>query len=276
MLRCAFERPGATNSFAELPHSLHIGATDQDARTHVLFGDPDSHDVPISRAIQASMSIHPAFGATLIRGRYYVDGGVTRTSNVTEAIRRGADLVFLLDPFVPTVSKQPGYTRQRGILYNLDQDLRTVSYTRFENNRNLLLRHYPHVASYTFVPSNSSRRIMSVNPMDHRPYLEIWRGAYLSTLQRLQALRYRLVGDLEGHGIVLDTTRAEEVAARLRATARLTLADFFPDGRVVFAPPPRARAPAAPTGPSDPPARVPPAIRTASPPSPVRMGQSGR
>ena len=43
---------------------------------------------------------------------------------------------------------------------------------------------------YTFLPANRLRKVLSVNPMDHRPYLSIWRGAYLSTLQRIHLLRH--------------------------------------------------------------------------------------
>ena len=92
----------------------------------------------------------------------------------------------------------------RGVFYNADQDIRTVSYTRYENTRNWVLRRHPEVSLYTFLPANQLRRLMSVNPMDHRPYLEIWRGAYLGTLRRIHALGYRMRGDLAAHGIAFD------------------------------------------------------------------------
>lgn len=231
-LRGFFALSHTTNDFRSLKYPLYVGATDQDTRIHVLFGDEGWQDVPISRAVQASLSINPAFRSARIRGRYYEDGAVTRTSNFLEAIRKGADLVFVIDPFLPYVSKEPGFARQRGILYNVDQNIRTITYTRFENARNALLRHHPEVSSYTFLPANRLRRLMSVNPMDHRPYLQIWRGAYLSTLQRIQLLRYRMSGDLALHGIRLDTERAEVVAERLRNIAHPSFADFFPNGRV--------------------------------------------
>lgn len=237
-LRGFFSAPHTTNDFRTLPRPLYVGATDQDARTHVLFGDDGWQDVPISQAVQASLSINPAFRSANIRGRYYEDGAVTRTSNFMEAIRKGADLLFVIDPFLPYVSKEPGFARQRGILYNVDQNIRTITYTRFENARNVVLRHHPNVSSYTFLPANRLRRLMSVNPMDHRPYLPIWRGAYLSTLQRIQLLRYRMSGDLAVHGIRLDTSRAEAVAERLRNAPNPTFADFFPDGRVQLRDPP--------------------------------------
>ena len=90
------------------------------------------------------------------------------------------------------------------------------------------------MSSYTFLPSNSLRRLLSINPMDHRPYLEIWKGAYLSTLQRLEQLRHRIRGDLAEQGFVLDTARPEAIAERLQATETPALEDFFADGRVVL------------------------------------------
>ena len=233
MLRLLFSRPGATNDFRKLRRPLFIGATDQDAREHVLFGDAGLDDVPISRAIQASLSINPAFGSTKIGGRYYIDGAVTRTSNFTEAIRKGSDLIFVLDPLVPYVSKgAAGFASRRGLLYNADQDIRTASYTRFETARLWVTRQRPDVSLYAFLPANRIRKIMSVNPMDHRPYLAIWRGAYLSTLQRVRHLRHRMSGDLAAHGLALDTTRAEAVGARLEAVQEVRFADFFADGKV--------------------------------------------
>ena len=172
------------------------------------------------------------FAPTLIDGRYYEDGAVTRTSNFVEAIAQGADLIIALDPLVPHVSKEAGVARERGIFYNADQDIRTISFTRYATTRNWVLRRHPEVSLYTFLPANSLRQRMSVNPMDHRPYLEIWRGAYLSTLKRIHALGYRMQGDLTAHGIGFDTAKADVVADRLRHVESPTFADFFPDGRV--------------------------------------------
>jgi predicted acylesterase/phospholipase RssA len=237
-LRGVLTAPGATNDFRRLPRPLYIGATDQDERSHVIFGDEEHNTVPISRAIQASLSINPAFSATPIRGRYYEDGAITRTSNFVEAMRRGATLIFVLDPFLPYVARTPGFNDRRGVLYNIDQDVRTISYTRYEATRNWVLRKRPDVSCYTFVPGNRQRRLISHNPMDHRPFLEIWRGAYLSTLKRLQHLRHRLEGDLRVHGVGLDLARAEAVSARLAAATSLSFDDFFPDGKVDIRRPP--------------------------------------
>jgi predicted acylesterase/phospholipase RssA len=237
-LRDLFTAEGATNDFRRLRRPLYVGATEQDTRTHVLFGDAGYRNIPVSRAIQASLSMNPAFSSTRVGDRYYTDGAVTRTSNFTEAIRKGADLVFLIDPFVPYVSQTAGFSRARGVLYNIDQDVRAMSYTRLELARQSVLRRHPEVSSYAIFPSNDLRRVLSVNPMDHRPFLAIWRGAYLSTLRRLRVVQHRLAGDLAFHGIAVDTRRAEEVAARLERTPEPSFADFFPGGRVRIRRPP--------------------------------------
>jgi predicted acylesterase/phospholipase RssA len=239
LLREAFTRPGSSNDFRKLGGRLYVGATDQDRKVHVVFGEPPHDRVPVSRAIQASMSLNPAFAPTRLGGRYFEDGAVTRTSNFVEAIRRGADLIFALDPLVPYVSRRAGFARRRGIFYNADQDIRTVSFTRYDTTRHHVLRRHPAVSLYTFLPANRLRRLLSVNPMDYRPFLPIWRGAYLSTLRRIQTLGYRMRGDLLAHGMGLDTTRAEEVAGRLRSRTEPGFADFFPDGRIEVSEPPR-------------------------------------
>jgi predicted acylesterase/phospholipase RssA len=232
ILRRILQLSGSTNDFRKLPLELYIGASDQDARSHVLFGSQGYDHVPISKAVQASLSVNPAFSSVPIEGRYYEDGAITRTSNFVEAIQRDATLVFTLDPFVPYVSKLPGVAHRRGVLYNIDQDIRTISFTRFERARNSTLRKNPEVSSYTFLPSNTLRRLLSTNPMDHRPYLEIWRGSYLSALQRIDQLCHRLRGDLAEQGMHLDTGLAEVVAEQLRTTNKLCFEDFFPDRQV--------------------------------------------
>lgn len=232
VLRRLFDRHGATNDFRRLERPLFIGATDQDARRHVIFGTPGRDHVPISKAIQGSLSVNPAFGAVMIDDRYYEDGAVTRTSNFTEATARGADLVFILDPFLPYVSRVAGDADRQGVLYNVDQDLRTMSYTRFENTRDWFLRKHPQISTYTFVPSNRVRRLLTMNPMDHRPYFAIWRGAYISTFERIKRLEHRLRGDLAVHGIALDLSRAAQVVERLEKSVTPRFEDFYPDGRV--------------------------------------------
>ena len=242
ILRDIMSQPGATNDFRRLPRPLFVGASNQDSRRHTLFG-AESPGTPISRAVQASLSINPAFSAVEIDGAWYEDGAVTRTSNFTEAIKRDANLIFVLDPFVPYVSKSPGFANRRGVLFNVDQDIRSLSFTRYESARDWAMRRHPEVSAYTFLPNNRLRKVLSTNPMDHRPYLQIFRGAYLATLNRLRVIEHRLRGDLAAHGMALSLDRAAAIEGQLTFREPVRFEDFFVDRRVALRLPPLALEP---------------------------------
>jgi NTE family protein len=223
VLRKLFTSDGRSNDFRHLGRRLFIGATDQDRRVPVLFGTEGFDHVPISRAVQASTAMHPFFPSVEIDGRRYTDGIVTRTSNVRDAVDRGADLVFVVDPFVPIVSEEPGFNARHGNMWIMEQDYKTLSYTRFEQARNEILRRNSRVSIYTFVPSNRMRRLMSAqNPFVSRNFHPIVCEAYRSTFRRLQKVEYKLAGELSSHGITLDLEPVEE---KVRALAEARTLD---------------------------------------------------
>lgn len=232
-----FSEPASTNDFRELPCELYVGATDQDSREHVLFGSLGWDHVPISVAVQASTAMHPFFASVEIDGRRYTDGIVTRTSNLGEALRRGADLVFVVDPFVPYIADEAGVNARHGNMWVLEQDYKTMSFTRFEMARNELLRQYPQVNVYTFLPSNRTRRPMTEqNPFAARNFHQIVCDAYSSTYRRLQALEHKIGGELNTHGIALDLAPVREkieVLEDLRRPDVRVLLDEEPAGVVV-------------------------------------------
>jgi len=200
---------------------LYIGATDQDTREHVLFGEPGFDDIPISRAVQASAAMHPFFPPVEINGRYYTDGIVTRTSNLRAAINHGADLVFVLDPFVPLISEDAGFNARHGNMWIVEQDYKTMSFTRFSQARQELARANPFVNTYTFVPSNRMRRLMAKqNPFVSRNFHSIVCEAYRSTWRRLKKLEYKITGELAGHHIRLDLSEAADKVEKLRELKR--------------------------------------------------------
>jgi predicted acylesterase/phospholipase RssA len=235
-----FERSGRTNDFRELERELYIGVTDQDAREHVLFGSEGFDDVPITKAVQASAAIHPFFRSVEIDGRRYTDGFVTRTSNLTGAVERGANLIFVIDPFLPMVSTNAGENARHGALWGVLQDYKTVAYTRFERVGDAILRQNPHVTCFTFVPSNRMRRLMGRNPMAATDYDAIVVEAYRSTYRRFASLEHRLGPRLEEHGIELDLRPVAETVDWLDRenlpSAELLLGPPEPPRRPRFAP----------------------------------------
>jgi NTE family protein len=222
MLRHQFEKPMRSNDFRKLRGKLFVGATDQDRRDHVIFGDEGFDDVPVSVAVQASTATHPFFPSVEIHGRYYTDGSVTRTSNLSGAVRKGATLVFVVDPFVPLISEQAGYNAKQGNLWLVQQDFKTVAYTRFEQVSEEILRQNPQVSCYTFVPSNRMRELMTQSPVTSRDFDQIVTEAYAGTYRRVSQLEYKLARELEAFGITLDL---RPVAVKVEALARRSSAD---------------------------------------------------
>lgn len=225
-------QPGRTNRFERLKRKLFIGATDQDARQHVLFGDERNDHPNISKAVQASSAIHPFFRSVQIGGRHYTDGFVTRTSNLVAAIERGANLIFVIDPFLPLVSG-PGFQSQHGLFWNVLQDYKTVAYTRFERVTAAVLRANPQVACFTFVPSRRMRRLMSSNPMARSHFDAIVIEAYRSTYRRLRGLEHKVGPRLREYGIELDLARVVRTMTRLDLAKRPTALDLIEPGAPV-------------------------------------------
>lgn len=205
-----FAEPGRTDDFRRLDRRLYIGATDQDRREHVLFGEPGVDHVPISRAVLASAAIHPFLSSVTIDGRRYTDGFVTRTTNIVSAVERGANLVVLIDPFLPLVAEEAGFNHRHSLLWVLVQDYKTVAYTRYEQAARALHETHPAVTVVKFLPSNRMRRLLATNPIATANFDPIVTQAYASTYRRLERMAYRLGPALAEHGIELTL----ETAAR--------------------------------------------------------------
>ncbi len=211
-LAALFTAPGRTDDFRALPRELYIGATDQDSREHVLFGAEPYRHVPISRAVQASAAIHPFLSSVEIDGRRYTDGFVTRTTNIAAAVERGANLIVIVDPFLPLISEQAGLNHRHGLFWVLVQDYKTVAFTRYEKVSTMLFETHPSVAVMSFLPSNRMRRLLAGSPISTGNFDAIVTQAYASTLRRLERLAYRLGPVLAEHGIELRLGKAQRRA----------------------------------------------------------------
>ncbi|HUQ07877.1 MAG TPA: patatin-like phospholipase family protein [Kofleriaceae bacterium] len=205
-----FAEPGRTDDFRRLGKELYVGATDQDRREHVLFGEPGVDHVPIHRAVLASAAIHPFLTSVSIDGRRYTDGFVTRTTNIVTAVERGANLVVLIDPFLPLISDEPGFNHRHSLLWVLVQDYKTVAFTRYEHAAAAVHALHPAVTMVSFLPSNRMRRLLATNPISTANFDPIVTQAYASTYRRLERMAYRFGPALAEHGIELTL----ETAAR--------------------------------------------------------------
>ncbi|MBZ0234393.1 MAG: patatin-like phospholipase family protein [Deltaproteobacteria bacterium] len=217
-----FAEPGRTDDFRRLGKQLYVGATDQDRREHVLFGEPGVDHVPISRAVQASAAIHPFLTSVTIDGRRYTDGFVTRTTNIITAVERGANLIVLIDPFLPLITDEPGFNHRHSLLWVLVQDYKTVAFTRYEHAAAAMHALHPEVTMVSFLPSNRMRRLLATNPISTANFDPIVTQAYASTYRRLERMAFRFGPLLAEHGIELTL----ETAAR-----KVQLIDASPSPR---------------------------------------------
>ena len=128
---------------------------------------------------------------------------------------------FILDPFVPLISETAGFNGQHGNMWVVEQDYKTMSFTRFTGTRDEILRSDPDVNTYSFVPSNRMRRYMAKqNPFVSRNFHPIVCEAYSSTFRRLKQLEYKMRGELASHNINLDLMPVKEKVERLTEAKR--------------------------------------------------------
>ncbi|MFO0757249.1 MAG: patatin-like phospholipase family protein [Byssovorax sp.] len=197
-------RPGMIDDFDALPHKLFVGTTDQDTSEHVVFGAPGAPRAPIHQAIRASTALVPFYAPEKIAGRYYVDGGFTRTTNMRVAVQEGATLVILVDPLVPVSSESPGQVAERGAVFVAMQGLKALINGRFDKAVPTLRAMYPQVAFHLFQPGPATRRVMAGSPMKYNFRQEIADIAERETMRDIRAARLSLLArDFERHGVRL-------------------------------------------------------------------------
>ena len=216
-----FTKPGMIDRFEDLPHRLFVGATDQDASEHLVFSAKSTPCPPIHIAIRASTALAPFYAPEKIDGRYYVDGGFTRTTNMRVAVQEGATLVILVDPLVPVSVNQPGHVAERGAVYTAMQGLKSLINARFGKVVPTLRSMYPQVAFHIFQPGPDTRRVMAGSPMKYFAREAIVEMAYRETLRDIRASRMtQLARDFERHGVAFADPEAPP-ASSLQAPPRL-------------------------------------------------------
>ena len=140
-IRENFERNGMPNHFRllklERDKNLYIGATNLNTAQGVVFGHDEDCSVTISEAVQASSTIPGFFRPVRLNGHDYIDGGVRKTANISQAVKAGAQLVIAYNPFRPFVNYHADQllNGQRtmsdmGILTVINQAFRTLLHTR--------------------------------------------------------------------------------------------------------------------------------------------------
>jgi NTE family protein len=196
-------KPGMSNDFRRLDRRLFVGATEQDAGTHVVFGAEGEDGVPISTAVRASTAMTPYYAPEKIDGRYFVDGIFTRTIDLDIAVAHGARLVICVDPLTPVQVDQPGYSSGRGGLFGTVQSVKSMIRTRLSEVIGRAEESYPEVTVFVFSPSPRDLEQMSGTLMRFFYRTETEEMAFESARRRIAHDFEWLSADLARYGFSL-------------------------------------------------------------------------
>jgi predicted acylesterase/phospholipase RssA len=212
-----FNSRGHHDTFEGLARELYIVAVDLDAGTAVAFGDPDHRDVPVSRAVQASIALPGLYRPVRIGGRDYVDGGVKKTAHINLAIRRGADLVICINPIVPIHNDTHhgplgGHLSNKGVTYVLDQALRIMLHGRMQYGLERYEVEHPDVDILLIEPQHDDLQMFSFNIMRMSARRLVALHGYHSVADSFARHRASHARMLKRHGIALGPSLGSHVA----------------------------------------------------------------
>jgi NTE family protein len=199
-----FRTRGRRDSWTELTRELYIVAVDLDDGEAVAFGEEGRREVPVSRAVQASIAMPGFYRPVRIDGRDYVDGGVKKTAHINLAIRHGADLVVCINPIVPVHNDvRRGHLSDKGVSYVLDQALRIMLHGRMQYGLERYQVEHPEVDILLIQPEHDDLQMFSFNIMRMSARRLVAENGYRSvahTFARHHAAFGRM---LKRHGIAL-------------------------------------------------------------------------
>lgn len=184
--RAALEELGPGDYFENLETELYIGATDQDSYEHVIFGTPPWDKVRISSAVRASIALPPLFMPKHINGRWFIDGQVTKTTDLELMVEKGCSLIIIVNPLKPHTSTVPGTADQQGGVFAFIQTIKALVSSRFQSSLGHLTERYPDVDFMVFEPDEECAKLMAGSPMRYKIRTQITQLAYLGTLRRLR------------------------------------------------------------------------------------------
>jgi predicted acylesterase/phospholipase RssA len=250
-LRRQIEELGLPDDFRELERirgkQLFVTAVDINCGQQVVFGPGEKYAaVRVSDAVSASCGLPIWYRTVRVRNPRYretgerrwldlADGGVVRTANVGLALRRGADLVIVYNPFTPIRYNAPDRSLYEHGAYALSSQLfRTVLGSRLDIGKDKIMLDPSVNADVVYIePSSEDLDFFVMNPMNfwskHRAARHGYdsvRGALASNLEPLRRVFSRHGISLADAAEVIPHSRAaaEHHVARLRSPRILGVA----------------------------------------------------
>ncbi len=214
-------------------NSLYIYSTNLNTAKSVLFGHDENTTATISEAVQASCAIPGFFRPAHIGGEDYIDGGVQRTANVSQAAAKGADLIIAYNPFRPYVNLPDASGEayrsmaRMGPAAVLDQTFRSLLHSRLELGvKRLALDPRFRGDLLLIEPTETNAEMFNISPVAFWKRALAAEAGYLSVKSTLERHHTRLTRIFESWGFKTNLGRLKDDESALRV-ARDTDEDVF-------------------------------------------------
>lgn len=226
---------GLPDDFRELERirgkQLFVTAVDINCGQQLVFGPGERYQgVRVSDAVAASCGLPIWYRTVRVRNPRYresgerrwldlADGGVVRTANVGVALRRGADLVIVYNPFTPIRYNLPDRSLYEHGAYALSSQLfRTVLGSRLDIGKDKILLDPSVNADVVYIePRSEDLDFFMMNPLNFWSKHRAAKHGYDSVRAALAENHEPLRRVFARHGI--DLADQEERAPESRAAA---------------------------------------------------------
>lgn len=220
-LRRQIAELGLPDDFSELERrrgkQLYVTSVDINTGTQVVFGPGEHYSgVRVSDAVAASCGLPIWYRTVRVRNPRYreygerrwldlADGGVVRTANVGVALRRGADLVIVYNPFTPIRYNAPDRSLYEHGAYALASQLfRTVLGSRLDIGKEKILLDPSVGADVVYIePRSEDLDFFMMNPLNFWSKQRAASHGYESVRQALAENYDPLRSVFARHGIEL-------------------------------------------------------------------------
>lgn len=190
-------RRGLPKSFAEMPSKLFLVANDLDAGSRVVFGRAELANVPVAKAVAASMAAPMLFAPVRIDGRDFIAGGVGEAGHVDVAVEEGCDTVIVVNAMVPVRADPMGRqvptghgarrrVRDKGMLWVYNQSWRLVTEARLQTGLERYAAAHQDVDIQLIEPDRRNTTMFMHNPMNFAARRTLLEDGYTNTLDELR------------------------------------------------------------------------------------------
>ncbi len=196
-LAALFSREGYTDDFRKLKKALYIPAVDLNMGRYDVFGTEPFSDIPISQAVTASSAMPILFQPVHIRGKAYIDGGVSRVAHIDIALNHGAKMVWVVNPVqyivndgthicLTNMSGKCAGIQDKGLSYIYDQAMRISTSTRIYLGFKRYVLEHPDKQFFLIQPKPSDSLLFAHTAVSFDSRIEILKYGYASTAQTLK------------------------------------------------------------------------------------------